>query len=160
MGATGTVVSLHIAPAGGAAMETVERVRVVPERGLEGDRYCIGSGTYSKHPGTGRHVTLIESEAIAALQSDYGVAITMAQARRNIVTRAVALNHFVGREFTVGAVRLRGVRLCDPCAHLERLSLPGVLRGLIHRGGLRADVLSFGVIRVGDAVAVLPSPPA
>lgn len=140
-------------------MQTLERVRAMAERGLEGDRYYSGSGTYSKHPGSGRHVTLIESETIEALKSDYGVEITAGQARRNIVTCAVALNHLVGREFTVGAVRLRGMRLCDPCAHLEQLTLPGVLRGLIHRGGLRADILSNGVIQVGDAVAVLPSLP-
>jgi MOSC domain-containing protein YiiM len=152
----GGVASLHIASTGGAEMQTLQRVQAVAGRGLEGDRYFNELGTYSNHPGTGRHVSLIESEALDALQRDYGVDIEPAQARRNIVTFAVALNHLVGREFTAGEVRLRGVRLCDPCAHLESLSARGALRGLIHRGGLRADVLSNGIIRVGDSVTALP----
>ena len=156
MGIESTVVSLHIAPMGGAEMQTLQRVLAAAGRGLEGDRYFSELGTYSNKPGTGRHVTLIESEALEALNRDYGVGIEPAQARRNIVTCAVALNYLVGREFTIGEVRLRGMRLCDPCAHLEKLSARGALRGLIHRGGLRADVLSGGIIRVGDRVAALP----
>ena len=85
-------------------MESLTHAFVVAGRGLQGDRYYEGLGTYSTHPGTGREVTLIESEAIEALKSDYDVDIEAAQARRNIVTRAVALNHLVGREFTVGEV--------------------------------------------------------
>ena len=143
---------------GMVASQTLERVRAVAGRGLEGDRYFSELGTYSTHPGTGRHITLIESEAIEALKREYGVDIAPAQARRNIVTRAVILNHLVGRAFTVGEVRLLGMRLCDPCTHLERLSIPGALRGLIHRGGLRAEMVSGGMIRVGDAVSVCPGP--
>lgn len=135
-------------------MESIANAFVVAGRGLRGDRYHDGTGTYSSHPGTGREVTLIESEALEALERDYGVAISPAQARRNIVTRAIALNHLVGREFVIGEVRLRGMRFCDPCAHLESLSAPGALRGLVHRGGLRADILSGGLIRVGDSVIV------
>ena len=156
MAIEGTVVSLHIAPTGGAEMQTLQRVQAVAGRGLEGDRYFSELGTYSNNPGTGRQVTLIESEALQALKRDYGVRIEPAQARRNIVTCAAALNYLVGREFTIGEVRLRGMRLCDPCAHLEKLSARGALRGLIHRGGLRADVLSGGIIWVGERVAALP----
>jgi MOSC domain-containing protein YiiM len=149
----GTIISIHVAPTGAASMQTVERARAVPGRGLEGDRYYEQLGTYSSRPGSGRAVTLIESEALEALKRDYGAEIE-ASPRRNIVTCAVALNHLVGREFTVGAIRLRGVRLCEPCAHLEKLTAAGTLRGLIHRGGLRADVLSSGMIQVGDPIAV------
>lgn len=153
MNALGSVVSLHIAPTGSAAMQTVSVARAVAGRGLEGDRYFAGLGTYSKDPGSGRHVTLIEIEAIEALKREYKVEIEPGQSRRNIVTRAVALNHLVNKEFMVGGMRLRGTRLCEPCAHLERLSTGGALRGLIHRGGLRADILSSGTIRVGDTIA-------
>jgi MOSC domain-containing protein YiiM len=153
----GTIVSIHVAQAGGAAMESITNALVVIGRGLDGDRYHSRTGTYSNRPGSGRDVTLIESEVLEALQRDYGIEIEPAQARRNLVTRAVALNHLVGREFTVGEVRLRGMRLCDPCAHMENLSARGALRGLIHRGGLRADVVSGGTIRIGDFVAALPS---
>jgi MOSC domain-containing protein YiiM len=154
MGIEGKVASLHIAASGGANMQTIDRALAVNGRGLEGDRYFNQLGTYSKRAGSGRQITLIESEALEALARDYGVAISPAQARRNIVTRAIALNHLVGREFVIGEVRLRGMRLCDPCAHLESLSAPGALRGLIHRGGLRADILSTGLIRVSASVTV------
>jgi len=133
-------------------MTAVPEVRAHAGKGLEGDRYTVGTGTYSATPGTGRQVTLIEVEAIDALQRDHAVAIPATAARRNIVTRGVALNDLVGRQFRVGGVTLVGVRLCEPCTHLEGLTRPGVLRGLVHRGGLRADVLTDGVIRVGDVV--------
>jgi len=149
----GSVVSLHLASVGGAPMQTIDEARAVVGRGIEGDRYCAGLGTYSNEPGSGRHVTLIEIEALEGLKRDYGIEIAPAQARRNIVSRGVALNHLIGREFSVGSVILRGTRLCEPCAHLERLSAPGALRGLIHRGGLRAEVIAGGTIRVGDAIA-------
>ena len=152
----GTIVSIHVAKTGGAPMESITNAFVVAGRGLRGDRYHDGTGTYSNHPGTGREVTLIESEALEALKRDYGIEIEPAQARRNFVTRAVALNYLAGREFTIGEVRLRGARPCDPCAHLEGLSARGALRGLAHRGGLRADVVSGGTIRVGDFVIAIP----
>ena len=156
MNATGSVVSLHIAPTGAAAMLTQDQVQAVAGRGFVGDRYFAGFGTYSNNPGTGRHVTLIEIEAIEALKREYGVEIASSQSRRNIVTRNVPLNHLVGREFFVGAVLLRGARLCEPCAHLESLSARGALRGLIHRGGLRADIITGGTIRIGDSIAMPP----
>ena len=150
-----SVVSLHIAPIGAAPMQAVRSVNVVAGRGLEGDRYFNLSGTYSNQPGTGRHVTLIESEAIDALKREYGVELDAGLARRNIVTRGAALNHLVEKEFKIGTVVLRGTRLCEPCAHLEKLSGKGVMRGLIHRGGLRAEILTGGVIRVGDEIVVV-----
>lgn len=155
----GTVVSLHIAPAGGARMQTLQQVKAVTGRGLEGDRYFSTLGTYSNRPGAGRHVTLIEVEAIEALKRDYAIDLPPALSRRNIVTRGVALKHFVGRELKIGEAILRGMRLCEPCSHLEKLTRPGVLRALIHRGGLRADVFTGGTIRVGDSIASLDQPP-
>jgi MOSC domain-containing protein YiiM len=155
MGLEGRVVSLHITSSGGAIMQTVDRALAIAGRGLDGDRYCNACGTYSDRPGNGRQITLIESEALEALERDYGIALAPAQARRNVVTRAVALNHLVGGDFGIGEVRLRGMRLCDPCAHLESLSTCGALRGLTHRGGLRADILSGGIIRIGDSITLL-----
>jgi MOSC domain-containing protein YiiM len=152
----GRVASLHIAQCAGAEMQTVERARMVSGRGIEGDRYFNGGGTYSHRAGTGRQITLIENEALEALQRDYGITIAPALARRNVLTIGVPLNHLVGREFRVGEVRLRGMRLCDPCSHLERLSVPGMRRGLVHRGGLRADILSDGIVCVGDSITVVP----
>jgi len=133
-------------------MVSVEQVRAVAGQGLEGDRYFNRTGTYSKKSAPDREVTLIEVEAIEALAREYKIALEPGAARRNIVTRGVPLNHVVGRKFRVGEVTLLGVRLCEPCSHLERLSHPGVREALIHRGGLRAQILTDGTIRVGDPV--------
>lgn len=148
----GTVISIHLAATAAGAMVSVQEVRAVAGKGLEGDRYCKQIGTYSDRPGPAREVTLIEIESIEALKREDGIALDPGASRRNIVTRAAPLNHLVGREFRVGEVTLLGIRLCEPCAHLEGLSQPGVLRGLIHRGGLRAQILTEGMIRVGDTV--------
>lgn len=126
--------------------QQVARARVIAGRGLEGDRYAAGIGTWSDYPvRTGIALTLIEAEVLEA------VGLTGAAARRNLVTRDVRLNDLVGKRFRVGEVECYGARLCEPCAHLERLT--GLSpSALAHRGGLRADVLSGGEIAVGDAV--------
>lgn len=133
-------------------MLSLEEVEAVAGKGLRGDRYFDAKGTYSATPGTGRQITLIEREAVEAAEHDYGIALEPGQARRNIVTTGVALNHLVGKEFLVGQVRLRGMRLCEPCAHLASLSKRGVVKALTHRGGLRADIVDGGTIKVGDLV--------
>lgn len=148
----GTVVSIHISPKAELPLSTVGQVRAVPGKGLEGDRYFNQTGTYSKKVGTDRQVTLIEAEALQALSRDYGIVIEPHETRRNIVTRETPLNHLVGQEFLVGNIRLRGVRLCEPCMHLEKLTRQGVMKGLIHRGGLRAEILTEGVILAGDTI--------
>jgi MOSC domain-containing protein YiiM len=145
----GNVVSIHIAPEAGAPMVSVQDVRAIPGRGLEGDRYFTGRGHYSgKASEAGREITLIEIEAIEALEG-FGIKITPAESRRNIATQGVPLNHLVGATFRVGTVHLRGTRLCEPCKYLDKLTQPGVMKALIHRGGLRAQILNEGTIRVG-----------
>jgi MOSC domain-containing protein YiiM len=154
-GFDGSVVAVFLAAeAGGVPVESPE-VSAVAGRGLEGDRYFAAAGTFVKG---GRieprqEVTFIESEAIEAARSDYQVPLGLGEPRRNIVTRCVPLNHLVGREFTVGAVRLRGIKLCEPCAHMESLSKLGARKALAHRGGLRAEILESGTIRPGDPVS-------
>jgi MOSC domain-containing protein YiiM len=148
----GSVISIHIAPTGAAPMKSVTTAQAVAGNGLEGDRYYSKLGTYSNHAGSGRDVTLIEIEAIDALKREYEVELDASRSRRNIVTQGVPLNHFVGKEFKVGDVVLRGTRLCEPCAHMEKLTVRGAMRGLIHRGGLRADIVMGGTIKVGDRI--------
>ena len=148
----GTVVSIHIASDAEGRMVGVKEARAVPGKGLEGDRYFQQIGTYSAKPGPDREVTLIEAEALEALRRDYGVTLGPGESRRNITTRGVPLNFLVGKEFAVGPVSLRGIRLCEPCGHLEDLTREGARAGLVHRGGLRAQILTEGVIRAGDAV--------
>jgi MOSC domain-containing protein YiiM len=154
MAAQGTVVSIHIAATGAAPTSAVANANVIVGRGLEGDRYYSQLGTYSNQAGSGREVTLIEVEAIEALKREYEVQLEPGQSRRNIVTRGIALNHLVEQEFRIGDVVLRGTRLCEPCTHMEKLTVKGAMRGLIHRGGLRAEIISGGAIRVGDVIHV------
>lgn len=154
--APGTVVAIHIAGAAEAPMVALQEVHAVAGKGLEGDRYFGAQGTYSDIPEPGRQVTLIEMEAIEAASRDAGMEFLSSDSRRNIATRNVRLNDLVGREFKVGEATLRGVELCEPCAHMVALSGKRVLRKLVHRGGLRADILVGGTIRLGDTIRRSP----
>jgi MOSC domain-containing protein YiiM len=151
----GVVEAIAVAAAAESEPVLVESARAISGRGLEGDRYAAGEGTFSGGTGDGRALTLIEAEVLEAMQLPDGSRLGAAEARRNLVTRGISLNPLVGRRFTVGDVECEGRRLCEPCAHLQRLTSPGVLRGLVHRGGLRADILSDGVIEVGATVRAL-----
>jgi MOSC domain-containing protein YiiM len=148
----GKLVSIHVTTKAAAPLGSVQEARVVPGKGIEGDRYFDGTGTWSNHPGTGREVTLIESEALEAIAQESGIELAPGASRRNLVTRDVPLNHLVGREFRVGEVRLKGVRLCEPCDHMEGLTQKGVKAALMHRAGLRAVALSEGMLRNGDTI--------
>jgi MOSC domain-containing protein YiiM len=148
---TGKVESIYIAAAAQAPTEAVEEVRAIPGVGLEGDRYALKQGSFYK-PEPDFELTLIEAEAIEAASREYSVELATGEARRNIVTRDVPLNHLVGKEFRIGEVRIRGIRLCEPCDHLQRLTGRAVIKSLRHRGGLRAQILTQGTIRVGDEV--------
>jgi MOSC domain-containing protein YiiM len=148
----GIILSINISSNSGAPMQSVEQIRAVPGKGLEGDRYFNQKGAFSHKPGPDLQVTLIEVEAIEGLQRESGIILSPSDARRNLVTRGVPLNHLVGKAFRVGEVTLRGIRLCEPCEHLAKLTQPGVLPGLVHRGGLRAEILNEGFIRVNDII--------
>ena len=152
----GAVEAIFIAERAGERPNPVDEGELVPGRGLRGDRYFAGEGEFSHLEGSGRDLTLIEAEAIEGLSLEHGIEIDPEEARRNVLTRGIDLNALVGRRFLVGEVECRGDRLCDPCNHLQKLTRPGVLRGLANRGGLRADVLSEGTIRVGDPVRPQP----
>jgi hypothetical protein len=148
----GAVAVLLVAGEAEAPLRRVDAVTAVAGRGLEGDRYGAGRGTFSGG-GRGYELTLVESEAL----DDVGLACELA--RRNVVTRGVDLNALAGRRFRLGDAECVGRRLAEPCAHLERLSGPGLLRPLVHRAGLRADILVGGTIRVGDALQPLGDGP-
>jgi MOSC domain-containing protein YiiM len=151
----GVVEGIFLAPAAEAPPQPVGEVAAVAGRGLEGDRYFSGDGTFYEHRKPGQDITLIEAEAVAGLANVSGIELAPADARRNVVTRGIALNDLVGRRFRVGEAECLGRRLCDPCRHLETLTAPGVLKGLANRGGLRADVVVGGRIAVGAAVREL-----
>jgi MOSC domain-containing protein YiiM len=150
---SGQVIDIHITGKAEGPMTAVREVRAVPGRGLEGDRYFQHTGTYSETPGTGRDVTLIASEALEHVAKEYGIELAPGESRRNVTTKGIDLNSLVDKEFRVGEVVLRGMRLCEPCEYVQGLTgKDGLLKALVHRGGLRADIISGGTIRIGDEI--------
>jgi MOSC domain-containing protein YiiM len=144
---SGVVEQIAISPDRAALPGSVPSVRAEAGRGLEGEYH------WSEQPEAGQSITLIAAEALDGLRADTGIELSHEASRRNVLTRGVDLNALVGRRFTLGAVECEGIELCEPCNTLAKLTERGVLRGLVHRGGLRADILSGGEIAVGDAVA-------
>jgi MOSC domain-containing protein YiiM len=149
----GTVESIHIASTAEGPPKSVAQATAIPGTGLEGDRYALKLGTFYK-PAPDHELTLIEAEAIEALRRDYQVELAAGDARRNVVTRNVPLNHLVGKEFAIGDVRIRGIRLCEPCDHLQKVTGKSLIKSLLHRGGLRAQILTQGTISVGDKITL------
>jgi hypothetical protein len=152
----GTVEGLAVAPAAEAPMQLLEVARAHAGRGLDGDRYAAGAGTFSSRAGRrpGYDLTLIAAEVLDELAAA-GQTLDFAGTRRNVLTRGIDVNALVGRRFRIGDVLCEGRRLCEPCVHLDRLSGPGILRPLIHRGGLRVDVVTDGEIRLGAPIATV-----
>jgi MOSC domain-containing protein YiiM len=150
-GRWGVVAAIFIGPEAKQPMASVPEVRARAGAGLEGDRYVSGDGTFSNGHANNQ-LTLVEEEALAAAERDYRMTVTGAETRRNVLTCGISLNHLVGREFRIGEVRVRGLKLCEPCGHLEKLTGKELIKALRHRGGLRAEILSDGVIKVGDVI--------
>jgi len=143
----GSVETLSVAPSAGEPAHLLDTVHALAGRGLEGDRHVAGTGTFpSGMPGSA--LTMIEAEVCESFDPP----LEPGEHRRNVVTRGIDLNGLVGHEFTIGEVRCRGMRLCEPCTVVQRYAGRPVLRALVHRGGLRADILRDGEIRVGDPV--------
>lgn len=147
----GVVEQIFIAPAEGDQPAAVASVVAHAGRGLEGDRYLSPADRWI---GSGRALTLIEAEAIDAVLAEHDLDLRDGRSRRQVVTRGIRLNDLVGMEFRAGALRCRGVELCEPCLDLQRmLGDPNTIKAMVHRGGLRADILEGGRLSVGDAVA-------
>ena len=151
----GTVTAIYTAPAAGADCVAHEVCRAYAGVGLEGDRYATGEGTFSTPGRNGQALTLVSEEAIAQAQAN-GAEIDATTCRRNVITRGIELEPLIGHDFAIGEVTLRATRLAEPCAHLERVTRPGVLRAMVHLGGIRADILTDGELRVGDTLRLLP----
>lgn len=155
----GSVTALFIAAAADAPMQALTAAHLVPGRGIEGDRYYNHTGTHSVEGETSFEVTLIEQETIEAIQKEGKEKVEASAPRRNIVTEGFSLNHLVGQEFCIGAVRLRGLALREPCAHLMETNDHRLVVALIHRGGLGAQILTEGVIRPGDRILPIEQSP-
>jgi MOSC domain-containing protein YiiM len=152
---TGRVIAIFLAPHAGSAPVGTPDVEAVKDAGLVGDRYALGTGSFSRWPGSGRAVTLIESEVLAAIQLEHALDLSAGRHRRNVVTAGIRLADLNGRRFRLGGAVLRGARLCAPCRYLDRLLGEPAYAPLKGRGGLRADVLEGGAFEVGDAIIPL-----
>jgi MOSC domain-containing protein YiiM len=147
--ADGRVEGIFLSERKGDFPQAVDRVEAVSGGGLVGNRYFFADG--DAPPGVA--ITLIAAEALEAFEQETGISLTAAESRRNVLTRGVDVNALVGKRFRVGDVECVGIELCEPCTSLEAMTKPGVLKGMVHRAGLNADVVSDGEIAVGDVVA-------
>ncbi len=152
MGWTGRLEHIHITAKGSGAMTPLAEARLVAGKGIEGDRYFLGTGTYSMKPEPGRQVTLIEAETLEALARDEDIELTPNEHRRNLTVSGVPLNHLVGRRFRVGAVLLEATRLNVPCKYLALVTGKDVYEPLLNRSGLNCRIVDGGTIRPGDTL--------
>jgi MOSC domain-containing protein YiiM len=144
----GRVEAIYVTETSGALPEPIESVEAVAGGGLRGNRYFFADGDAPP----GRAITLIAAEALEAFEAETGIPLTGAESRRNVLVRGIDVNGLVGKRFRVGEIECEGVELCEPCTHLEGMTRTGVVKGMVHRAGLNADVLTGGEIAVGDAV--------
>ena len=146
--ATGAIEAIYTALAEGEPMLSHASVELVAGVGITGDRYALGSGRFSDPKFADQQLTLVEAEVAER------VGLRLDETRRNVVTRGVVLEDLIGKRFRLGAVEIRGIRPCDPCSYLEGRTREGLVRDMAHKGGLRAEILKGGVVRVGDALIV------
>ena len=154
-GWTGSLLHIHITPAKSQPMQRLDEARLIEGLGIEGDRYALGTGTYSVKPGEDRQVTLIEAEMLARVAEDDGHSISMDEHRRNLTVEGVPLQHLVGSRFRVGACVLEGVRINQPCKYLNLMLKRDVYMPLWNRSGLNCKVIEGGLIRPGDTLTAL-----
>ncbi len=145
---SGRVESIFISAEHGELPRPVESVRAIAGKGLEGNRY-FDEGTPESE------LTLIAAEALQALHDEHAIELDAAASRRNVLTSGIDLNALVGKRFRVGDVECRGIELCEPCRYLETMTKPGIVKGLVHRAGLNAEILNDGVLRPGDRISEL-----
>jgi MOSC domain-containing protein YiiM len=151
----GTVLTLHTTKKMAEVMNKALILRCIAGKGIDGDRYMLGTGTYSKKPEPGRQLTIIESEKLEAL-TKVGLYCTSSQSRRNIVSRGISLNDLVGKKIIVGEVKLMVHRLCQPCTYLEKkLKQPSLKDALWDKGGVKCEILTDGNIKPNDKILLL-----
>jgi MOSC domain-containing protein YiiM len=153
---TGSVTGIWLTPATAAPMRLVESARLLAGRGLEGDRYALGGGTWAAYPDLEKQLTLIDDEDVAAVARETGAGLTPRDLRRNLVTTGIDLPSLVGGWFAVGETLLFGMKRCPPCMHLESLTGVRLIKAMARRGGINAAVFVGGPIRVGDVVRPVP----
>lgn len=158
----GTVEAIYVAPSAGEPMQPLPEVEAIAGQGLAGDRYREGTGYYSNRPlaDGSREITLIEAEVLEKLARGSGVRLDPSESRRNVLTRSIRVNDLIGERFHIGEVVCEGIRICEPCTYLEKLTGKRVMRPLVHEGGLRARIVCGGTVKVGDGILVSSGKPA
>jgi len=150
------IYNIFISDKAGESMRSLKSASLIAGKGVKGDRYFNGCGTFSEklkgNPAV--ELSLVEKEEIDAFNQNYKQMLNYADVRRNIVTEGVRLNELVGKTFSMGNVTLKGLRLCEPCAYLAENVNELVLPHLIGRGGLRAQILTDNDISVGDLIKI------
>jgi len=149
---TGRVEAIHVTASAGEPMASVPHVRAIAGTGLEGDRYATGAGHWSAIRRSGDSLTLVEAEVVETIAGGGGPELAPGATRRNITTRGIRLDDLIGSRFRIGQVECLAVRRCEPCSYLDGLLGEEVLAHLVHRAGIRADILTDGTIAVGDAI--------
>jgi len=149
---SGSVTEIWVTPTAAGPMQRVPSARLVAGRGVEGDRYALGGGTWAQYPDLEKQLTLIDADDVAAVARETGAMLTAGDTRRNLVTTGLELHPLVGRWFTVGDALLFGMKRCPPCTHLERLTGVRLIKAMVDRGGINAAVFVGGPIRAGDVL--------
>ncbi|MBB3082683.1 MOSC domain-containing protein [Geodermatophilus sabuli] len=152
----GVVTGIWLTEAAAAPMRRVRSARLLAGRGLEGDRYALGGGTWAQYPDLEKQLTLIDAADVAAVAAEVGTELTPGDTRRNLVTAGIDLPSLVGRWFAVGDALLFGMKRCPPCTHLERLTGARLVKAMVHRGGINAAVFAGAAIAEGAPVRTVP----
>jgi MOSC domain-containing protein YiiM len=148
----GELLEIWCAPAAASSMQRLHRATLLPGRGLAGDRYALGGGTWARYPDLEKQLTLVDREDVAAVAREAGAALAPGDTRRNLVTTGIDLPALVGRWFAVGDALLFGAKRCPPCAHLERLTGVRLVKAMARRGGINAAVFGGAEIEPGARV--------
>ena len=151
----GVLLEIWLALAAAEPMRRVPSVEAIAGLGLAGDRYALGGGTWARYPDLEKQVTLIDSDAVAAVAREVGGEFGGGDTRRNLVTTGIDLPVLVGQWFTVGRALLFGMKRCPPCTHLERLTGLHLVKAMVHRGGINAAVFAGAELTDGDAVRLV-----
>jgi MOSC domain-containing protein YiiM len=149
---TGRLIQIWRTERAAAPMRRLSSARLVAGRGLDGDRYATGGGTWAHYPDLEKQLTLIDADDVAAVARETGAELLPGDTRRNLVTTGLELAPLVGRWFAVGDTLLFGMKRCPPCTHLERLTGLKLVKAMVHRGGINAAVFAGGPIAEGDVV--------
>jgi MOSC domain-containing protein YiiM len=151
----GFVEGVYVARGAGTPVERVGEVVAIEGCGLAGDRYCLGTGHWSRF-GKACQVTLIAAEDLDTIEKETSIRVRDGEHRRNVVLRGVNLGDLRRRRFRIGGATLEYVGPRSICRYIERLTEPGMTQALKGRGGICARVVESGPVRVHDKVEVLP----